>query len=176
MNPKAAQGILILLSGTAGASGSVLDETGNGPCLISHSSFHIFLFPSVRDVPVFQDMSREQAMWIIRGKTEQGSRRAQGSRNGAGRHSRTRDQEMQEKTGAFGRPRVMEARGLSGGKAEGQNLRTRHKKQVRTEKGRSLYWRVGIDRKGWTGRETREHLRETPALHCTGKLPVEFPC
>lgn len=71
MNPEAAQGILILLSGTAGASGSVLDETGNGPCLISHSSFHIFLFPSVRDVPVFQDTSREQATWIISGKSEQ---------------------------------------------------------------------------------------------------------
>lgn len=101
MNPKAAQGILILLSGTAGASGSVLDETGNGPCLISHSSFHIFLFPSVRDVPVFQDMSREQATWIISGKTEQGGRRAQGRRNAAGTQSRTRDQEMAEKKWGF---------------------------------------------------------------------------
>lgn len=104
MNPEAAQGILILLSGTAGASGSVLDETGNGPCLISHSSFHIFLFPSVRDVPVFQDMSREQAMWIISGKIEQGGRRAQGSWDAAGRQSRTRDQEMAGKKWNFGSP------------------------------------------------------------------------
>lgn len=89
MNPKAAHGILILLSGTAGASGSMLDETSNGPCLIPQSSFHIFLFPSVRDVPVFQEMNREQAVWIITGKTEGGGRRTQGSRNAAGRRSRT---------------------------------------------------------------------------------------
>lgn len=56
----------------------MLDETSNGPCLIPHSSFHMFLFPSVRDVPVFQEMNGEQAAWIIPGKTEGGGRRMQG--------------------------------------------------------------------------------------------------
>lgn len=39
----------------------------------------------------------------------------------------------------------MEARRLNGGKAEGQNLQreTKYWGQVKTEKGRSLYWKAG---------------------------------
>lgn len=66
----------------------MLDETGNGHCLTPHSYFHVFSFPPVRDVFVFQETSREQATWTVSGKTEEGGKGAHGSRTAAGRQIR----------------------------------------------------------------------------------------
>lgn len=60
----------------------------------------------------------------------------------------------------------MEAGGLSGGKAERQRLQreTKNWGQVKTEKGRGLYW--------ITNRQGLNRRRNQPktSLHCTGKL------
>lgn len=127
--------------------------------------------------------SRQRGLSVERLNREAGEPREVGMQQGDRAELETR--RWQKKSGAFGRPWVMEARRLNGGKAEGQNLQreTKYWGQVKTEKGRSLYWRAGTRQetgKGWTGGETsRKHLREAPSLHCTGKCAKgkeQFPC